>query len=234
MMVANEQAGVLMSHRGAGRLVVLAASAVLVLTGCGQEAPGVAASVDGEQITMNQVDSYAGAVCSYNKATAEVSGQPEQAVTGEELRGFAVDLLVQQALTERVAEEQGVSVPEAAAAQEIDPQTEEIIAAMPADEGEVVNEIVSTSQRNAALQQAIGEKLLDDQGGGGDSQQAQQAAAEELTKAEADADIDIDPRLAEAYSSRAQQRGSSASMQVVPLAVPVSAEDAGEDAPSCS
>ena len=227
-----------MSHLGAGRLAALAASAVLGLAGCGQDAPGVAASVDGAQITMDQVDSYASAVCTYNQVTAEVTGQPEQAVTGQELRGFAVDLLVQQLLTERVAEEQGVSVPASAAAQEIDPQTEAIIDAMPAEEGAVINEIVSTSQRNAALQQAIGTKLVDEQGGGGDAQQAQQAAAEELTKAEAEADIDIDPRLAEAYSSRAQQRGAKASVPDVPLAVPVSADDAGEntgeDAPSCS
>lgn len=223
-----------MSHLGAGRLAALAASAVLSLAGCGQEAPGVAASVDGEQITMDQVDSYASAVCTYNQVAAEVTGQPEQAVTGEELRGFAVDLLVQQSLTERVAEEQGVRVPEAAAAQEIDPQTEEIIDAMPAGDGEIINEIISTSQRNAALQQAIGVHLLEDQGGGSDGQQAQQVAAQELAKAEADADIDVDPRLAETYASRAQQRGATAPVQTVPLAVPVAAEDTGEDAPSCS
>jgi len=223
-----------MRHLHAGRLAALAAFGMLSVTGCGQEAPGVAASVDGDQITMDQVDSYAGAVCTYNQATAEVSGQPEQAVTGEELRGFAVDLLVQQALIERVAEEQGVRVPEAAAAQEIDPQTEEVIASMPDADGEVIREIVSTSQRNAALQQAIGARLLADQGGSTDEQRAQQVAANEIAKAEADADIDVDPRLGEAYAARAEQRGGAAPGRVVPLAVPVSGEDTGEDAPSCS
>ncbi len=223
-----------MSRRRAGRLAALAVSGVLAVAGCGQEAPGVAASVDGQQIPMEQVDSYASAVCTYNEATAEVSGQPEQGVTGEELRGFALDLLVQQALTERVAEEQGVSVPEAAGAQEIDPQTEEIIAAMPAGDGEVIGEIISASQRNAALQEAIGAKVAAEQGGGSDSQQVQQAGAEEVARAEADADIDVDPRLAEAYAARAEQRGATAPAQVVPLAVPVTADDAGEDAPSCS
>jgi hypothetical protein len=225
-----------MSHPGAGRLAGLATLSMLALGGCGQEAPGVAASVDGDQIPMDQVDSYASAVCTYNEVTAEVSGQPAQAVSGEELRGFALNLLVQQALIEQVAEGVGASVPPAAAAQEIDPQTEEVIAAMPADDGEVIGEIISTSQRNAALQQAIGAQLLQGAGGEGVSQQAQQAAAEALEKAEEAADIDIDPRLAEAYAALAQGRGATAPVQAVPLAVPVSADEAepGEDAPSCA
>jgi hypothetical protein len=218
----------LMSHFGSGRrLAVLSALAVLGLAGCGQEAPGVAASIDGEQVTMDQVDSYANAVCTYNEVNAEVSGQPPQAVSGEDLRGFALNLLVQQALTERVAEEVGASVPAAAGAQAVDPQTEEVIAAMPADEGAVISEIVSTSQRNAALQQAIGTALAGEGAG-------QRAVAAALADEEADADIEIDPRLAEAYAARAQERGASAPTQESQLAVPVSAEDAGEDAPSCS
>ena len=220
-----------MSHSGAGRrLAVLSALTVLGLAGCGQEAPGVAASIDGEQITLEQVDTYASAVCTYNEVNAEVSGQPAQPVSGENLRGFAIDLLVQQTLTERVAENVGASVPAAAGAQPLDPQTKEVIAAMPADEGAVISEIVSTSQRNAALQQAIGAELAAEGGEGA----GQQAVAEALAEEEANADIDINPRLAEAYAARTQERGASAPTQESQLAVPVSAEDAGEDAPSCS
>lgn len=61
-----------MTHRW--RAAALAASA-LVLAGCGQNSPGVAAEVAGEQITDEQVDDFAQVLCALNADPAGDGGQ---------------------------------------------------------------------------------------------------------------------------------------------------------------
>ena len=209
-----------------------AVTALALLTGCGQEAPGVAASVDGEQITMEQVDEYASAVCTYSAVNAEVAGQPAEPVSGRDLRGYALDLLVQQALLEGVAERLAVSVPPSASSQGVDAQTEEVIAAMPSDEGAAIEEIISISQRNAALQRAIGGKLAAEEGGAGSQAKAERLAASAVAAEASAADIEVDPRLSEAYAARADARGLEAPAQDSLLAVEAAAEDTAPT--SCS
>ena len=221
------------------RLAGLAVAALLA--GCGGQAPGVAASVDGETISFDEVDAYAAAVCDYGRTSAELAGQPAQPVSGGELRSFVLDLLVQSVLTERVAEEVGVSVPASAAAREPDPQTAAVIEAMPSDEGAKVAEIYAISQRLVALQQAIGTALVADQGGEGSGEQAARRAAEAVAAERQEADIEVDPRLEEGYAARIAASGGTSPPARSPLSVAVSSEAGGAQsaersdaaAPSC-
>lgn len=203
-----------------------------LLSGCGQDSPGVAASIDDETISLSEVDAYAGAVCDYAATSAELSGTPPQPVSGGELRSFVLDLLIRATLTDRVADQVGARVPPSVGAEEPDAQTQAVIEAMPQAEGDRIAEIYSVSQRTAALARAIGAKLLADEGtpdATGD--QADQRAAEAITAAEQDADITVEPRLIEAYAARLASAGGTPPSVDVALSVPVSSE-AGTDAPA--
>lgn len=208
--------------------------AAALLSGCGQESPGSAVSIDGETISLDRVDAYAGAVCDYSRTSAELAGQPAEPVSGAELRSFVLDLLVQSELTDRVAEQVGVSVPPSAGAQEPDAQTRAVIDAMPADEGARVADIYAVNQRTTALRRAIGTQLLADEGTQGTGDEADQRAREAVAAVEQDADIEVDPRLEEAYAAQVEASGGTASSAGSPLSVAVSTEAGAEGAQSAA
>ncbi len=210
------------------QLLALVAVAGL-LVGCGQEVPGVAATVDGERIAFDRVDAYASAVCEYGRTSADLTGQEAQPLSGADLRGFVLDLFVSAELTDQVAEQVGASVPPSAGTSEPDAATRQVIAAMPEQAGERIADLYALNQRTLALRRAIGVRLLSDQGSEGTADEADSAADTAIARA-ADR-VEIDPRLAADYALR---NGVDDVAQEAPLAVAAGDPGAQSAVTGCS
>lgn len=226
---------------GRGRRRVAAVGLVAgLLSACGQAAPGAAASIDGETISLDRVDAYADAACEYTRTATEMTNQPPQPISGAQLRVEVLNLLVQSVLTERVGERLGVTVPPSAGAG-IPDATRAVLDAMPAQEAADATDFLAVSQRTGALQQAIGAELLGAEGTGPQTEGVtpEQRGAEAVLAEQQDADIEVDPRLADGYAVRTAAAGADSATPASPLSVLTSQEGGSataSDAPtfSCS
>lgn len=104
------------------RRVAAVAAALLALTavsGCGSTrfTPGAAATVNGEAISQDRVNSIVSAACAYTVANAEASGQPPAPVSLANLRASITQAVVQFALTDRAAQERDITVTDAVIAE---------------------------------------------------------------------------------------------------------------------
>lgn len=229
---------------GRGRRLAAVGLVAALLGACGQASPGAAASIDGETISLDQVDAYADAACEYTRTVTEMTNQQPQPISGAQLRVEVLNLLVQSVLTERLGERLGVTVPPSAGAGMPD-ATRAVIDAMPVEEAAEAADFLAVSQRTGALQRAIGAELLAAEGTGQEADQPEevtpeQRGAEAVLAEQQDADIEVDPRLADGYAARTATAGGDTASPGSPLSVLTSQEGAGSatgsDAPtfSCS
>ncbi len=99
----NGRAAVRRRSRPAGRLVALVITA-LAATGCGLDLhPGVAATVDGEQISQDRVDQLVSAACNFIDVGNESSATPRQ-VGMTTLRSSLTSTLVGFAITDKAVD----------------------------------------------------------------------------------------------------------------------------------
>ena len=177
-----------MRHNPRKRLVAgLAAATVLLLSGCGDNlGPGVAAEIDGEQISSSEVDDLATVICEIdkgaNQAGTPIAAQRATALTvllGIEVgrRVGDVDAVPQQQVTQ--------SVQAAADAREL----------VPEDLRDFFDEVVEESTRSAAAMDAAAAASLQQAG----KQPEPTAVQQEVSRLQQgyleDHPVEIDPRF---------------------------------------
>lgn len=89
-------------------LAAVGAVSALLLTGCAGVNPGVAADVDGTRISMSTVDETSTDFCTAIKPQLGTGTNPNLVSMGQ-LRGYVVRQLIIRAVSDRVAEDYGVS-----------------------------------------------------------------------------------------------------------------------------
>lgn len=178
---------VLVSSRGARALV--ATFAAVTLTACTGPGPGVAASVDGAEISDDQVDDFAGLLCS-------IGGLPgaEEAAT-KTARQQALSLLIGNELAFGLIDEEAV---DPAVVQQAVQQNAGAREGLPEDQVEVFDAFVeefSVAQiglvdlgRQSLLDSGTPEAEITDDAAFAEGQALRQAYA-------AEADIEVDPRF---------------------------------------
>lgn len=204
------------------RAAVLAAGAALVLSSCSSNPPGVAADVNGQQITDQQVDDFAKVLCSLSSQGSATSAQPSstarfsslQILLGDELAAGMTDVS---------------AVPETAVSQALQ-QLESSRSTLP----ESLRGTFDTVAREYAQAQTaiidVGRKSLEGQGKKNVSDQDAFTEGERLrTQYASKADVEIDPRFGTMENGQLKPGDGS-------LSVPVSefAREASAAQPSSS
>jgi len=175
----------------AGKVAAAVCLALLASSCSGNNDPGVAADVDGHEITDDQVDDFALVLC-------ELGGLPGATDTGtptRNARSRALELLINNQLAFDIGS--GVDVEQSkidAAVQQNDAAREGV----PADLQDTFDDFVVDFARAQMTVLAAGQKSLEDSGKSGDQVTDDKAYAEgqRLRLEQADrADISIDPRF---------------------------------------
>jgi hypothetical protein len=193
------------------RRTAAAAVTALLLTGCAQNAPGVAADIGGDTISDEQVDSLAQALCVLSAGQAAQANPP---ATGQQTRRQALQILLDNALAAEIIDPGSVDKQQVAAARK---QAAASSAALPSRLRGTFDQAVedyATAQLGLA---ALGQESLRQQGKKATDQNAALAEGRRLLVAHADkAGVSVDPRY-----------GTFSKGQVAPsdgsLSVPVSA-----------
>ncbi len=198
---------------------VAALSVALLLASCGGNAPGVAATVDGDRITDDKVDDFALVLCSLGGLPGTESGTPTRTARFSSLQILLANELAADVGDVDEVEQAGVrqTVESLAAARET----------VPAEVRDTFDEVV---REFAAAQQAIlelGRESLQAEGQGGEAVNDEAAFAEgdRLRSEYAErADIEIDPRYGTVEDGILTPAGGSLSVAVSDLAVSGAAE----------
>lgn len=135
--------------------VIVAAGAVLLLTGCGSVHPGAAAVVGDTTIPMGQADDVAGVYCRLALLSAR-SGEP---IGNADVRRQAITDLVFGVVARDVATEKDIR-PNPSSYEVTPVQRAEIAKAVPADQLEAVVAAIVDSQRTFAIAEIIGSEEL--------------------------------------------------------------------------
>lgn len=161
----------------------LLGATALLISGCGPVHPGAAAVVDGQRVSMQQVDETASAYCAYVLASAQSQGDIDNA----QIRQRSVMLLVQGEVADAIADEEGleVKVPALGAAERA-----QVDAAFGRDADDVVT-LIQRDQRTSQIAIALGREA----GATGGDEGLFAAGAQVLDQALGDADVSIDPRF---------------------------------------
>jgi hypothetical protein len=198
---------------------VAALSAALVLSSCGGNAPGVAATVEGDQISDQKVDEFAQVLCALGGLPGTSSGTPTRTA-----RYNSLNILLSNELAEDVADVD--SVDQAGVQQAVD-SLNAGRETVPASVRDTFDEVV---REFAVAQQAIlelGRESLEAQGDASASDdQAAFAEGDRLrTEYAAGADIEVDPRFGTIEDGALAPADGSLSVPVSDLARQGTAEE---------
>ncbi len=173
------------SRRGAA---VAAVSAALLLSSCGGNAPGVAATVAGDRITDEKVDEFAQVLCSLGGQPGAEADTPTRAARLNSLRILVANELAADIADLEDVDKSGVAL----TVESINAGRETVPEGVRDTFDEVVREFAVAEQ--AILQ--LGEESLRDSGQGGINEEAARAEGARLrSEYAAEADIDVDPRF---------------------------------------
>lgn len=203
------------------RTLVVAATLLPLVSACGADVPGVAASVDGTRITDDQVDDLARDLCTLSSAQSGASGQAET----KAVRGAALQFLLDDVLARKQA---GALSP--AEYDRLLSQLEPVRQTLPEDLRDTYDE-VARIQASVVL---LGKQALQSSAGGVDgadgadgAQISNQQAFDTGHRLVADyaktADVDIDSRYGKLVDGVLQPADGSLSVPVSDLAVQASA-----------
>lgn len=204
-------------------LPAAAAAAALLLSSCGQTAPGVAASVDGERITDEQVDEFARVLCAIGGVAAVEGGAPTKSA-----RFAALQILMANELTDDIADVDDVPSQQVSAILEGMAPARELLSG---DEQETFDEVAAEFARAQAAIVELGRASLEEGGQPGDiPDQAAFAEGQRLLSEHAQAtDVEVDPRFGEIVDGALQPSSGSLSVPVSDVAVAGSAAEPGEE-----
>ena len=204
-----------------------AVAALLLLGGCAQNAPAVAAEVGGDAITDEQVDQLAEALCVLSAGAP--AGTPP--ATGQQTRRQALQVLLDNELAEDVIDPDSVDDEQVAAARQ---QAAESLEALPERLRPVFDDAVADFATTQLGLAALGRESLREQG---EEEPAQEAALAEgqrlLQEHAAELDVSVDPRFGVLEEGRLGPSDGSLSVAVSEEAKASSAGDAvGSDLPA--
>jgi hypothetical protein len=208
-------------RRLGGRTAVLAAGAALLLSSCGSTAPGVAAVVNGQRITDQQVDAFAKVLCSLS-SQGGAGSQPTKSARFGSLQILLADQLASGMTDVQSVDQQSV----AQAMQQLAPSRD----ALP----ESLKGTFDTVAREYARAQTaiidVGRKSLESQGKKNVSDQDAFTEGERLRTQYADkADVQIDPRFGTLVGGKLQPSDGSLSVPVSSFAREAAAAQPGAD-----
>ena len=139
------------------RVLLAAATTLVLLAGCGSVHPGAAAVVGDTTISMERADDIATVYCRLTVLSAE-EGTP---IDNADVRRQAVTDLVAGIVAREMAAEANVTVNPSS--YEITPaQRQEIAQSFPDDELDLVVEAINDSQHTYAIAELLGAKEIDD------------------------------------------------------------------------
>lgn len=204
-------------------LPAVAATAALMLSSCGGTAPGVAASVDGAQITDEQVDDFAEVLCAIGGVPGAESGAPTKTA-----RFASLQILMGNELTADLADLDDVPSDQVSAILEQMAPARELLSD---SETETFDQVAEEFARAQAAIVELGRESLEESGQPGQiGDQAAFAEGQRLLDEHAqDADIEVDPRFGEVVDGALQPSNGSLSVPVSDLAVAGSSPEAGEE-----
>jgi len=195
-------------------VVAVTAAPLLLLSACGGNAPGVAASVGDQTITDREVDDFAEVLCSMGQVSTG-QGQPGATKTARQL---SLQILLANALAEQVADVDAVdrSAVEAGTEQRAAARQE-----LSADEKAVFDDVVPAYVRAQTAILDLGRADLEEAGTEGEiSDDDAYARGEELrTDYARRADIEVDPRFGVVTDGVLKPANGSLSVPVSELAV---------------
>jgi hypothetical protein len=198
------------------------AAALLLLSACGGTAPGVAAEIDGDRITDEQVDEFAEVLCAIGGVSGGEAGTPTRSA-----RFASLQILMTNELTSDVADVDQVD----------QQQVKAILEGLtPAREGlsdrlrDTFDEVARDFARSQAATVELGRESLQDAGQSGQIPDDIAFAEGQrlLTEHAEQADIEVDPRFGEVVDGALQPGSGSLSVPVSELAVQGSGAEAGD------
>ena len=204
------------------RSAATAAAALLLLSACGGTAPGVAAEVEGDRITDEQVDAFAEVLCTIGGVSGGEAGAPTRSA-----RFASLQILMANELTQDVADVEEVP------AEQVSAILEGMAPAREALSGEQLETFDEVAREFARAQTAIVELGRESmEGSGQQGEITDEAAYAEgqrlLTEHAAEADIEVDPRFGEVVDGALRPGNGSLSVPVSDLAVQGAAAEPGD------
>jgi hypothetical protein len=206
------------------RMAGVAAASVLLLAACGSTAPGVAAEVDGERISDEQVDAFADILCSIGGVQGTESGVPAKSA-----RFTSLQILISNVLAGEMADLDEVSQQSVAATLQNMAVARDIL---DEDQQETFDEVAEEFARAQAAIMELGRQSLEDAGTPAKKLTDDAAYAEGqklLAEHAAESDIEVDPRYGEVVDGALEQGSGSLSVPVSDLAVAGDAAEQGEE-----
>jgi hypothetical protein len=208
--------------RGAGALC----AAVLLLSACGGVAPGVAAEVEGERITDEQVDDFAEVLCAIGGVQGTEAGVPAKSA-----RFASLQILLANQLTELVADVEDVQQDQVASVLQGMAAARDLLSE---DQQETFDEVAEEFARAQTALVELGRASLAEQGQPEQpAQDADDAAFAEgqrlMAEGAQDADVEVDPRFGELVDGGLQPSNGSLSVPVSDLAVQADSPQPGEE-----
>lgn len=206
------------SFRGAA----VAAAAGLLLSACGATAPGVAATVEGDRITDEQVDDFARVLCALGSVQGTESGS-----ASKDARFASLQILLSNQLAGDVADLDAVPRGEVSAI------LQGMVAArdtVPEELRETFDDVAAEYARSQSAVIDLGRESLHKSGQQGEvpDDAAYAEGTRLLAEYAKDADIEIDPRFGELVDGELRPADGSLSVPVSELAVQGAAEQPGE------
>lgn len=208
------------------RVAAAVAASALLLGGCAQNAPGVAAEVGSDAITDEQVDELAQALCVLSSG-----GQQAGPVPTQQVRRQSLQILLDNELAEDLVDPESVDPDQVAAAVE---QAAPSVEALPADLRPTFSDAVEAFATAQLGLTALGRESLVEEG---TEEPDEQAAATEGQRLRAqyaeEAGVAVDPRFGVFEEGRVQPSDGSLSVAVSDAAKASSGGDAvGTDLPA--
>ena len=200
-----------------------AAAALLLLSGCGETAPGVAAEIGSDRITDEQVDDFAEVLCAIGGVAGGEAGTPTRSA-----RFASLQILMSNELTADIADLDDVSSDQVSAILDQMTPARELLSEGETDTFDQVAEEFARAQ--AAIIE-LGRESLEESGRPGEiPDQAAFAEGQRLLSEHAQqADIEVDPRFGQVVEGALQPSSGSLSVPVSELAVAGSSAEAGEE-----
>lgn len=171
------------------KLVALAVGAATALAGCGTY-PGTAAVVGSSQISHDEVDDFASAVCRANVAGAEAAGQAAAPTPSRGARELAVEVLIDTELAQQLGEREGVSADNQAISRLL-AQNEQSLALLEGEQREFLREALRDYAEAQYLLIEVGRESLGEDAG---EQEAVAEGRRILGEYAETLDIEVDPR----------------------------------------
>ena len=198
------------ARRSRTKLSVLAASCVVVLTGCAGLHPGSALVVGSQTVTHGSVDDLAAALCSANVAQAQ--GQVAPALPTRGARESAVQILLDTALSQQFGAEAGVEPNQQQVSQALT-QNEQGVALLPEDQQEGFRVVLKEYAEGQLMLIEAGRQSLEDNDVTEISDDQALAEGQRLrTEFVAGLDVEVDPRYGSFVRGTIQPGTSSLSV----------------------